>query len=768
MPEPNVSSNNDRAAVLVAVVCLLLSVFAYGQATIQGKVHNVDGQPLKGVAVSAPELGLRTFTDAEGHFELAVKSASALIMLSFEAPGYYAENANYPLSNGPSSLEMALTPRTIVRQEVNVVASRLDIPLAVNPAATAVVVPTVFDSLPRGIGAEEALATVPGVKVDNQANGERVHMSIRGQGILSEHGLRGIQVLLDGIPLNDPTGFAPDLFDVDWNGIDELQVIRGPVAVLYGGGSAGGVIDIRTGQPAETTHGGFWSTGGSNGFYKARADVSGIAPGLAYSLAISRTSGDGYRDHSAFWGDNVSGRFGFAPTSRLHLNAVLLGTGYFNQNPEGLSLEWLQQDRRMANPDSLTYNEYQKTQRFTGGLTGDWITSDRQHLTFTFFTRRTQYDEPVPSSVDHRTYTSPGGSAQYHIESGKGFFKNYFSAGSDLDGQFIGENIRANLGNAVEGDLIAKQSITQNRAAAYLMDRVGLGSDWTVFVSGRWDHIGNRLQDNLRSGGTDLSGDQTFQRATARVGVSWSPRKVVTIYSSWGQGFLPPATEELEANPQQVGGFNTGLKPATSSGEEVGVRGSLGHHFSYDSAFFHLTTDNDFERYRIQSRPLETFYDNAGQTSRYGLETSLRWLAWHRLALTGAYTYSHFTYTSYNSLMYPGNQVGHFLPNSPAHQLYADAALSLPRKISLAVNAQAFSHAYIDPINDVWIGTYGLLNARVSKGWQRKRYSGTIFASGRNLTDRKYIAFTEPDYPDRHSYQPGPEREVFGGVEVRF
>ena len=762
-------STRIHASAVIAIGCLLLlTVLANGQTIVQGRIHNVDNQPLKNVSVKAPELGLTTFTDEQGHFMLEVKSGSGPVLLVVDAPGYYAQNVTYQPSNEPAILEVALTPRTVVRQEVSVVASRLDIPLAVNPAATTVVVPVVFDMMPRGVGAEEALAGVPGVKVDNQANGERVHMSIRGQGILSEHGLRGIQVLLDGIPLNDPTGFAPDLFDVDWNGVQELQVVRGPVAVLYGGGSAGGVIDIRTGEPAEITHGGFWSTGGSNGFYKARTDLSGISGGVAYSLALARTVGDGYRDHSAFWGDNVSGRFGFAPTSRLHLNALLLGTGYFNQNPEGLSLEWLQENRRQANPDSLTYNEYQKTRRFTGGLTGDWITSDRQHLAFTFFVRHTQYDEPVPSSIDHRTYTSPGGSAQYHIESGAGFLKNYFSAGTDLDRQGIDEQIYYNLGNAVQGDLAAKQTITQYRTAGFLMDRLGLGSKWTIFLSARWDHLGNSLQDDLKAGGTDLSGSRTFQRATGRVGVSWSPRSDVTLYSSWGQGFMPPATEELEANPGAIGGFNQTIVPATSSGEEVGARGHFGVHFSYDAAFFHLNTHNDFERYRIPSRPLETFYDNAGDTSRNGFEASLRWLAMHRLALSGAYTYSHFTYTKYDSLMYPGNQVGHFLPNAPGHQLYVDAALSLPYRVSLDVNTMAFSRAFIDPINDVSIAGYGLLNTRIAKGWQRKRYSGTFFASGRNLTAKQYIAFSEPDYPDRHSYQPGAERELFGGLEIRF
>jgi len=726
---------------------------------------------MKDVNVSVPDLGMRIFTDDHGRFIFDVKNTSSPILLLFDAPGYYAVSEAYSTAGTPSTLDVIMTPRTVVRQEISVVTSRLDIPYAVNPAATAVVVPQTFDDLPRGVGAEEALGAVPGVKVDNQANGERVHMSIRGQGILSEHGLRGIQILLDGISLNDPTGFAPDLFDVDWNGVDELSVVRGPVGVLFGGGSSSGVIDIHSAEPTGNMHGGFWSTGGSNGFYKARADLSGITGGLAYSMAISRTAGTGYRDHSAFWGDNVSGRLSFAPFSKLHLNTVILGTGYFNQNPEGLGMDWLQEDRRMANPDSITFNEYQKTRRFTFGLTGDWATAEKQHLSFTFFTRRTLYDEPVPSSIDHRTQLYPGGSTQYHIETGSGYVKNYFSLGTDLDQQSIDETIDPNI-DGCSGDkshpVCAVQSIKQTRTAGYMMDRVGLGNRWTIFVSGRYDHMTNRLQDNLKLDGTDLSGDQNFQHSTARVGVSYSPRKDLTFYSSWGQGFLPPATEELESNPDAIGGFNTHLKPATSQGEDVGVRGSIGPHFSYDAGYFHLDTKNDFERYRIEDRPLETFYDNAGESSRNGVEISGRALVLRRLTLTGAYTYSHFIYSKYVSQMYPGDQTGHFLPNSPDQQFYGDIALSLPYRIGLDVNTMAYSHSYIDPINDRWIGAYGLMNARFSKGWQHKRYSGTFFMTGRNLTNRYYIPFTEPDYPDGHSYQPGPEREVFGGLEVRF
>ncbi|MGH9642347.1 MAG: hypothetical protein ACRD3Q_07960, partial [Terriglobales bacterium] len=159
-----------HAFAWIAVVCLIVPALGFAQTTLQGTVHNGDGQPMKDVVVTAPDLSLRTFSDAMGHFVLEMKSPAESVLLVFDAPGYYTLSETYPIAGAPT-LDVLLTPRTVVREEINVVSSRLDIPYAVNPASTAVVVPQTFDELPRGVGAEEALAAVPGVKVDNQANG---------------------------------------------------------------------------------------------------------------------------------------------------------------------------------------------------------------------------------------------------------------------------------------------------------------------------------------------------------------------------------------------------------------------------------------------------------------------------------------------------------------------------------------------------------------------------------------------------------------------
>ena len=620
---------------LAIIVGLFLIPAALASATppedgpvVRGRVHDPQGVPLAGVRVTDQGSAQVAFTGLDGRFVLALSPRSSSATLRFEDPLREPAVRELRLSGAPIELEVTLVPRPRLEESVTVNASRLDIPARDNPAATTVVTGPSLALVPRGIGADETLLTVPGVKVDNQANGERVHLTVRGQGILAERGIRGIQVLLDGIPLNDPTGFAPDLYDVEWSEVDRIDVLRGPVAFLYGSGSSGGVVSIATrgGENGPLT-GGASANGGSNGFYKVQGAVAGGGERVTGSLDLARTAGDGYREHTAFWGNNLYGRLGWRPGPRLQLNAVLAATGYFNQNAEGLNLDWLAEDRRMANPDAVKYNEYQETIRQTAGLSGRFDLGAGQELGFVGHFRHTRYTESVPSTVQHRDLDAPGAAFQYKGRVGHGHLRATLSAGLDLDGQTIDEYRRPNLGDAVEGpETVADQTAHQGRVDPFAMARIEAGSRWAVLVSLRHDRIRNQLEDRLKAGGLDLSGERTFGRTSGRVGVSFAATRGLDLYASWGQGFLPPATEELYANPDALGGFNTNLVPASSSGGEVGARGSFGRQLTYELSVFHLTTKDDFERYRIPGRPLVTFYHNAGDTRRWGLETRVEWL----------------------------------------------------------------------------------------------------------------------------------------------
>jgi outer membrane receptor protein involved in Fe transport len=366
-------------------------------------------------------------------------------------------------SNEENNIGYSDTSQYAGHFEVLVTAPRMDIPLKENPAATTVVETEVLSGMWRTVAADEAFKLAPGIKVDNQADGERVHLSIRGQGILTERGTRGVKTIVDGIPLNDPSGFVSDFFDIDWATVKRVEVLRGPAAAFYGSGSSGGILNIKTrdGGPRPIASSGFL-TAGSYGFYKGQAEAGGTTGPMNYRISGSYLSGNGYRDHTKYWADNLYGKFHFNAAPSLKLTAILGWTDFFNDNAEGLNLDWFSanpsEDRKRGNPDSysiqeykqtplsyrqmfgedrIPFNEYQKTSRLTSGIAGTAGLGSNLDLAFSAYFRHTKYKESVPSSLIHRTYDTPGFSLQLNHNAGERWLKNHLSAGVDLGWQTI-------------------------------------------------------------------------------------------------------------------------------------------------------------------------------------------------------------------------------------------------------------------------------------------------------------------------------------------
>lgn len=662
--------------------------------------------------------------------------------------------------------------------EVVVTANRISVPLRINPGAVTLVRAFDLRNMPRGIAADEALRLVPGVRIDNQANGSRVHMSIRGQGILSEHGLRGIKVLIDGIPVNDPSGFAPDLYDVDWAVVKDIEVLRGPSASLYGGGANAGVLNIITRSGRDKPLGGMaYSVAGSNGFHKILLQTDGHTGNLNYRISASGIKGNGYREHTGFRGNNMSEKIQWKLSGKISLTQILMITDYFNKNAEGLNLSQLDNPVQ-ANPDAIPFNEYQKTDRVTNGVTGHIRIKRNQELRFTGFMRLTRYKEPGSSTVEYNMIKTPGISLQYNFNTTTSRLSNHLSIGTDYEYQYILEykvpNLKVPGRTEKIGDfdetiredtvLLAHQDIHQWSAGIYMIDRLTLWDHLTAMFSLRYDNMNNSLTDKMNRP-EKLSGEVDFKKVSARLGLMYAFSPALNIYINRGQGFLPPSTEELSSNPESFGGFNKNLVPAVSSGTEIGVRGYRGKKLFYDLTLFTLYTRNDFYRYRIlPQRPLETFYGNAGSTKRYGLESYVSWMPLDNLTLKAAYTYSHFQYAS------PDSICGNPLPNSPKHQFTADIDYRFLSRFSVGVSTELQTKWYIytDRVHkDISQDGFSLYHLRAGYDFKIGKTSGTLSVYGKNITNVSYIAFTEPD-PDGNSYQPAARREYFASVRLRF
>jgi iron complex outermembrane receptor protein len=706
-----------------------------------------------------------------------LRRLAALVVLaaSLPAPGVHAAapagaaaralvTAASPVAGRLLATAETDTPVVMNPFTVFVEASRQSIPLLENPAAVTVVGRRELASMPRGVAAEEALALVPGVRIDNQADGERVHIAIRGQGVLTESGIRGIKVLMDGLPLNDPTGVAPDLFDVDWSTVDHVEVQRGPAGAFYGGGGSGGVINIvtRDGGPAPA-QGLASGEVGSYGFYKTLAEGGGTLGGANYRVSMSHAAANGWRQHTGFRSDNLSSKLRWTPNSRVDVQQVLAWTDHFEENAEGLNARQVRDDPRQPNADAIPKDEFYKVGRFTGGLTGRFGVAPGQWLRLTGHFRSTKYMEPRPGEIIRREFLSPGLTLQYDADAVAGSVTHHLSVGGDASWQSIDELRFANLGFAQQGGLQSNENVAQQAEGVFLMDRVGFARDWTLMLAGRYDAIANRVRDLLDPG---TSYRKDFKRVTARAGLAWAPGTPFNPYANVSLGFLPPATAELANNPEGYSGINQALTFATSTGEELGARGVLPHALSYEVAAFHLDTRDDIGRFRLPpstGRGGIDFYKNVGDTRRFGLETRLGWKPTRRLSADVAYTWSQFKYVA------PEAIDGNWLPSSPEHMLNLAVDFEVVRQLSVGIESQMQSDWWVDTDGLASVPGFALWGAHASCRWDMGDTGCELSVMARNLFGAPYMAFTEPDFDDTggivvdvwNSYQPGPPQEYY-------
>src|SRR5262249_55532419 len=116
---------------------------------------------------------------------------------------------------------------TLVLKPVVVTATR--VPLSVDRIASSVTVLRGVDLVTQGVRTvADALETVPGADiVETGSYGGQTSLFLRGGE--SDY----VKVLLDGVPLNQAGG-GIDLAHLTTDNVDRIEIVRGPVSVLYG------------------------------------------------------------------------------------------------------------------------------------------------------------------------------------------------------------------------------------------------------------------------------------------------------------------------------------------------------------------------------------------------------------------------------------------------------------------------------------------------------------------------------------------------------
>src|SRR5436309_7178994 len=190
-------------------------------------------------------------------------------------------------------------------EQVVVTATRFDIPLDQSPASVSVI--SSDDLRQKQIErVGDALGEVPGLSgVQAGTAGQWTWVFLRG--LPSQD----MQVLLDGIPINQGLAGQFDFANLTTDDIDRIEVVRGPQSTLYGPRALAGVIQIFTkrgeGQPGImlSAEGGSYDTfrewSQSDGKSAIRTDSSGGEIGtFDYSVGASRLDTDNARPNNNY------------------------------------------------------------------------------------------------------------------------------------------------------------------------------------------------------------------------------------------------------------------------------------------------------------------------------------------------------------------------------------------------------------------------------------------------------------------------------------
>ena len=134
---------------------------------------------------------------------------------------------------------------TVTLDEVAVEAVKISGAATQLPLAVSVRNFEVVSSDKQQLSLQEYLSNIPGLFTLNASNyAQDLRISIRGFGARAAFGIRGIKLVVDGIPETTPDGQG-QVDNLPLGLIQRIEVLRGPSASLYGNAS-GGVLYINT------------------------------------------------------------------------------------------------------------------------------------------------------------------------------------------------------------------------------------------------------------------------------------------------------------------------------------------------------------------------------------------------------------------------------------------------------------------------------------------------------------------------------------------
>ena len=620
-------------------------------------------------------------------------------------------------------------------------------------------------------GLDESLGAVPGIYVANRYNfslDQRI--SIRGFGSRSAFAVRGVKVLLDGIPQTLPDGQG-QLTNLELGAADRVEVLRGSASALFGNAS-GGVISIWT-DPAAVEHpssdltvtlGRFDRNGRT--WSKWLASASDRVAGGGAVVTVSRLSYDGERDHSAADFRNLNTRVQLPLAANWSL-ALLADAGIDPRadNPGAVTLAGLMANRDSAPPVNISSHAGKDVTQLQGGATVSHNGPGGATAALTVFGLARSLRNPTTFAYIDLDRTDYGVRAQVARPLALGGFTNRVTAGFDFQRQ---RDDRTNFNNAggqpgTTRQLDQLEHVTE--VGPFVQNALELTPATTVTAGLRYDWVDFRVRDRLvDSTNPDDSGRRLMAALSGSLGVALNPTPGLTVYANVGSSFETPTTTELTNRPDTAGGFNPTLRPQTAWNYELGTRGALDGRLSYSLALYQADVRGELIPYPDSLQ--RVFYRNAGSARHRGVELGLDARLFPGLDLGGAWTHSTFRYVHYTV----GTSVldGRALPGVPADWLRLTLRLrpAAARGAWLEYEESYSSRYYVNDTLSTRTSPWWAANVRV--GWEGTAGKVRIapFLAVNNLYNRLYVGSVTINAAGGRYYEPAPARNVYVGFSL--
>ena len=660
------------------------------------------------------------------------------------------------------------------------------------PGAIQSVSRDVIDNAGPQINLSESLNRVPGLTILNRQNyAQDLQLSIRGFGSRASFGLRGIRLLIDGIPATTPDGQGQGS-SVSLTSTERIEVLRGPLALLYGN-SSGGVVQAFTRDAPDTPEFSSQRYTGSFGLrrtdwqYAGKAGTAGQV-GLVADYSTFETGG--FRANSRAERQQFNGKLSLAPNDQTKVNVVF---NHFDmplaEDPLGLTAAQLAANPQQAGTNASAARVRKITRQSQLGSAATFRIDSTQDITARAYagTRNNlQYQANSTWVGLDRNYYGVG--LQYTASTTVAALPVRWVAGYELDYSSEGrQGGTAAVGEKTAAPPTRRETNTAFNSDFFAQATTSLSERFSLVTGLRASSVRLASSDDLLTDG-DGSGSVRFRASSPVLGLTWHAADTLNLYANYGRGFETPTLAEVAyrasntAIPNAL--FNPSLGASRSQHYELGAKWLAGAASRVDANVYQI--DSTDEIVTASSAAGRTAFKNAPGTRRRGVELAASTLLGANVSaqLAANWIDARFSQAFTNS---PGNTAvasGNRLPGIPQHFIFSELAWSsrtMTGTPAKGAAAQLGSRAgleltragtlYANDVNTAQSAGYTLLATRVSHGWSLAALGApqgvlTAYARVDNLTNRRYVGSVIVNQVAGQFYEPAPGRNYTLGLKV--